>query len=235
MYSKKSDDFNSIIADTLNLNIHNKKVYLHTLKLLWYNEHPYENISGLEKWFMIMIILAKMVMPSFWIRHYCEEHRSTRWIFEAYVMMKPIFFMLALFAWRYSSIIICAITIYLMLDLFTYILWILALSDIFVKHISIRRNLILLWANYREIISGFALLYLHFDALAYGGIHKERVVWPLQAIYYSLSTFSTVWFGDITASNDVGTLLSIIQLIVSIVFIGIILSSYVGKIKLRGE
>ena len=235
MYSKKSDDFNSIIADTLNLNIHHKMVYLQTLKHIWINEHPYERISGLEKWFMMFIIIIKMFMPSFWIRHYCEEHHSTKWIFEAYVIAKPIFFMIVLLTGFYQSLIICVLTIYLMIDLLTYILGILALSDIFVKPISIRRNLILLGANYREIISGFAILYLHFEALAYGGFHKEKIVWPLQAIYYSLSTFSTVGFWDITSASNIGTLLSIIQLIVSIIFIGIILSSYVGRIRLKGE
>lgn len=153
MYSRKSDDFNSIIADTLNLNIHHKMVYVQTLKHIWINEHPYEHISGLEKWFMMCIIILKMFMPSFWIRHYCEEHRSTKWIFEAYVIAKPTFFMIVLLTGLYQSVIVCALTIYLMMDLLTYILGILALSDIFVKPISIRRNLILLGANYREIIS----------------------------------------------------------------------------------
>lgn len=144
MSSRRSDDFNSIIADTLNLNIHHKRVYTHTLKLLWINNHPYEHISGLEKRFMMIIIILKLLMPSFWLRHYCENHRETRRVFEAYVILKPLFFTIALWSGRYSSPIICGIAIYLMLDLFTYILGILALSDIFVKPISIRRNLILL-------------------------------------------------------------------------------------------
>ena len=235
MYSKRNDDFNSIIANTLNLNIHNKEVYLHILSLLWNNKHPYKHISGLEKWFMMTIIILKLLMPSFWLRHYCEEHPKSKWIFEAYIIFKPLFFMMVLWSGWYSSIVICAIVIYLMIDLMIYILGILALSDIFIKPISIRRNLIFLWANYREIISGFAVLYLHFESLGYGGIYKVGYIWVLQAIYYSLSTFSTVGFWDITASNDMGTFLSIMQLTVSIVFIGIILSSYVGKIKLKGE
>lgn len=144
MYSRKKDDFNSIIADTLNLNIHHKRVYIHTLRHLRINEHPYEQVSGLEKRFMMIIILIKMLMPSFWIRHYCEEHRHTKWIFEAYVLMKPVIFIMILSNGRYHHRIAAFIVIYLLADLFAYIVGILALSDIFVKPISIRRNLILL-------------------------------------------------------------------------------------------
>lgn len=234
MYSRKNDGFNQIVADTLNLHTHHKSVYIQTLKHIWTNDHPFEATIGIEKRFMMIIITLKIGMPSFWIRHFCEKHVSTKRVFEAYVIAKPILFMIMLMTWAYHSILGMLLTVYLLLDLITYILGILALSDIFLKPVSVRKNLILLGANYREIISGFAIFYLHWDAISFSG-HPEHKIGYLQAIYYSISTFSTVGFGDITASSDIGTLLSILQLIVSIIFIGIILSSYVGKIKLKGE
>ena len=106
-------------------------------------------------------------MPSFWIRHFCEKSFSTKRVFEAYVIFKPILFMFILESGLYQSLFGLLFTMYLLLDLITYILGILALSDIFLKPVSVRKNLILLGANFWEIISGFAIFYLHFDAITF--------------------------------------------------------------------
>lgn len=122
-----------------------------------------------------------------------------------------------------------------MIDLFSYIIWILVLSDIFIKPLSVRKNLLLLGANYMEIILWFSILYLYFNSIWFIAYNIWKQVWPLQAIYYSISTFSTVGYGDIGVINDVGMIITIIQLTTSIIFIGIVLSAYVGKIKLKSE
>lgn len=215
--------------------MHHSKVYMTIIRHIWWNHHPYENILWLEKWLMLMIVIMKILMPSFWIRHYCESHPSTKWLFEAYVLLKPIFFLWILWLGFYHHIFFVIITIYFMIDLFSYIVWLLVLSDIFVKPLSVRKNLLLLGANYMEIILWFSILYLYYDSIWYIVHNVEKAVGPLQAIYYSISTFSTVGYGDIASTNDIWIILTIIQLTCSIVFIGIVLSAYVGKIKLKSE
>lgn len=144
MYSKRSDEFSKLVGETLSLNIHHKKVYMTTLKQIWDNQHPYEYIIGLEKWLMILVIGLKMLMPSFWIRHHSEQSPSTKWIFEIYVIAKPIFFFIGLVLHWYTSVWFYVLSVYLMSDLISYIIGVLTLSDIFVKPLSIKRNLILL-------------------------------------------------------------------------------------------
>jgi hypothetical protein len=129
--------------------------------------------------------------------------------------------------------IVMIIVSYLLIDLFVSIIWTLLLSDIFVKSLSIRKQFLSLGWNLWEIIFGFAILYLHYNALWYVGEIKE--VWPIWAIYYSMCTLSTVWYGDITQANDIGSIISVIQMIYGLVFIGIILSAYVSKINIKSE
>jgi hypothetical protein len=129
--------------------------------------------------------------------------------------------------------IVMAIVAYLLIDLFISIIWTLLLSDIFVKPLWVRKQFLSLWSNLWEIIFWFAILYLHYNALWYIG--NDKIVWPIDAIYYSMCTLSTVWYGDISQINNMGSIISIIQMIYGLVFVGIILSAYVNKVNIKSE
>ncbi len=238
MLSKKENDFNQSLntdlAKTLNsLHVHHKDVYIHTIKEVRRNKHPYELIVGAEKILLVVMIFLKMLMPSFWVRHFAEQDKKYyRWV-DFYNFIKPLLFVTILFCNLDHFSIIMIIVSYLLIDLFISIVWILILSDIFVKPLSIRKHFLLLWTNLGEIIFWFAILYLHYHGLGYVGM--DKTIWPIGAIYYSMCTLSTVGYGDITQINDMGSILSIIQMIYGIVFIGIVLSAYVSKINIKSE
>lgn len=235
MSSKKENDFKSDLTDTLNnLHVHHKDVYLHTIKQVWHNTHPYENIVWAEKLLLVITIFLKMLMPSFWIRHFAEKNTKHYRRVDFYNILKPIlFFIILIYNLDHLSIVMILIT-YLLIDLLISIVSTLLLSDIFIKPLSIRKQFFSLWCHLGEIILWFAILYLHYDALWYiTWEHKE--VWIIWAIYYSMCTLSTVWYGDIAQMNDLGSVISVIQMIYGLIFIGIILSAYVSKINMKSE
>lgn len=234
MSSKKENDFKQEIEETLNdLHVHHKDVYLRTIKQVWENQHPYEEIVGAEKLLLVITIFLKMLMPSFWVRHFAEQNEQHYRRVDFYNFLKPIIFLIVLiYNLDQLSIVMILIT-YLLIDLFVSIVSTLILSDIFVKPLSIRKQFLSLWCHLWEIILGFAILYLHYNALWYLG--STKTVWPIGAIYYSMCTLSTVWYGDISQMNDIWSVISVIQMIYGLVFIGIILSAYVSKINIKSE
>lgn len=235
MYSDKKNDFKTDIGKTLSdLHTHHKDVYIHTIKQVWNNHHPYEHIVGAEKLLLVITIFLKMLMPSFWIRHFAEQNKRHYRRLDLYNLFKPLlFFVILIYHLDHLSIVMILIT-YLLIDLFVSILSTLLLSDIFVKPLSIRKQFLSLWCNLWEIILWFAILYLHYGALGYI-TWENKEVWPIWAIYYSMCTLSTVWYGDIAQMNDTGSIISVIQMIYGLVFIGIILSAYVSKINIKSE
>jgi hypothetical protein len=234
MYSKKENDFKHDIEDTLsNLHVHHKDVYIHTIKQVRNNDHPYEHVIGAEKILLVSVIFLKMLMPSFWIRHFSEQNKAHyRWL-DIYNLLKPILFLFILIYQLDHLTIVMILITYLLIDLFVSIVSTLILSDIFVKPLSIRKQFLSLWCHLWEIILWFAILYLHYWALWYIGQNKQ--VWPIWAIYYSMCTLSTVWYWDIAQMNDIGSIISVLQMIYWLVFIGIILSAYVSKINIKSE
>lgn len=205
------------------------------IKKIWNNHAPHEAVQWIEKYLILMVLWLKMLMPSFWIRHYAEQHIHTRWLFDLYVVLKPLLFFTFMYFHLHVYPLVMVLILYLMFDLILYIFWLVILHDLFTKPISIRKNLILLWANYMEIVMWFAVLYLHRDAIDFIGYKKEWTIWMIDAIYYSMSTLSTVWYGDVASSWHTGMLLTMIQLFISIMFVGIVMSWFVSQLQIKDE
>ena len=123
MSSKKENDFKKEIQETLgNLHVHHKDVYLQTIQEVKKNHHPYEQIMGAEKILLIMIIFIKMLMPSFWVRHFAEQDKKNYRRVDFYNFIKPILFLIIL-AYNLDQIsIVMIIVVYLLIDLFVSII-----------------------------------------------------------------------------------------------------------------
>lgn len=122
---------------------------------------------------LIAIICVKMLMPSFWVRHFAEQKKEHYRYGEFYNFIKVALFSVILFYNYHQSTIVMFIVTYLLVDLFVSIISTLLLSDIFIKPLSIRKQFLSLSASLCEIIFGFAILYLHYNALGYITQSKE--------------------------------------------------------------
>jgi voltage-gated potassium channel len=76
----------------------------------------------------------------------------------------------------------------------------------------------------------FAALYLHIADLD-GSAFSE----PLSrtgALYYTITVFSTVGFGDIVPRTDLARVVTMVQMLGDLVFVGLVLQLMVGAVKL---
>lgn len=185
---------------------------------------------------MVIIMILKMCFPSFWIRHYADLqwHTMRNRLIEYYVLSTTTMMILILVLWWRSHWIWITITIYVFIDLIVYLFGLIILSKLNQSQPNIRRNLILLWINMIQIISAFAIMYLGSWSLYRAWTNIAVLSW-LDAFYFSIATFATVWYGDMVTIGHLGHFIAICQIMTSFLFISLVLSSVVSKVEIHTE
>jgi hypothetical protein len=123
MYSKEKDDSSKKISDLLNnLHVHHKDVYIRTIHDVRHNHQPYEEIIGAEKVLLVSIIFLKMLMSSFWVRHFAEQDTKYYRVVDFFNFIKPLIFLTILMYDLHQYAIVMAIVAYLLIDLFISII-----------------------------------------------------------------------------------------------------------------
>lgn len=194
------------------------------------------NFHGIERVIMVIVLLLKLCFPSFWIRHYADthSHRLRNSMIEQYVIIKTTVIMLVLWLGWWSQRRWVWITLYFVWDLIVYLLGLIVLSNLHHSQPNLRRNLILLGINMIEIIAAFAIFYLATQSLHLSGDHTVVTNW-LQAFYFSIATFATVWYGDMIVLGNRWYILSIAQILTSLLFISLVFSSVASKLEITSE
>lgn len=209
--------------------------HINTLQSIRNRTHE-GDFHGIERIVMIVVLLLKLCFPSFRIRHYADmhSHRLRNAMIEQYVIIKTILILFVLWCGRWSQWRWVGITIYFIGDLVVYLLWLIVLSNLHHSQPNLRRNLILLWINMIEIITAFAVFYLASWSLHTTADSHVVVHW-LQAFYFSIATFATVGYGDMVVSWTRGYILSILQILTSLLFISLVFSSVASKLEITSE
>jgi voltage-gated potassium channel Kch len=124
------------------------------------------------------------------------------------------------------------LVIYILADITQYLLGLIFLSNVYTKLPVIKRNFAHLMMNVGEIVMGFGVLYLYIHAVGTNGIPLTS---GIDATYFSMVTFSTIWYGDIIPLTQAGRVLVIIETLVSLLFVTIIVSSFVAGMDIKDE
>jgi hypothetical protein len=209
--------------------------HLHTIQSLRNRTHD-GGFRGIERRMMMIILSLKLLFPGFWIRHYADMqwHRIRNRYMEYYIITKNLITVSVLFLGLWTHVIRVVIVAYLLLDLMVYLLWLVVLWDLHHHKPDMRRNLILLGINILELVSAFAIFYLASGTIIYSGTETIVQNW-LDAFYFSLVTFSTVWYWDINIINSLWRGINIIHILTNFLFISLIISSVVSKIEIKSE
>jgi len=117
------------------------------------------------------------------------------------------------------------ITSYFLLDLMFYVAAIIFLADIYGSTVSDLRTLFFIIFNYFEVILVFANLHVQW-----GGLNIEHLC-PIQALYFSIVTSTTLGYGDICPVTSAAQLRVVAQLIVGIVFVSVFLAAALNRIS----
>lgn len=80
----------------------------------------------------------------------------------------------------------------------------------------------------------FALIYLALGEAAFSVANKETLGWGLfTTLYYSLVTFTTLGFGDVTPATRLAAIVVMIEVVVGYVMLGILISILATKVARR--
>jgi hypothetical protein len=91
------------------------------------------------------------------------------------------------------------------------------------------RSVILLAVGYLELIVGFAILYLRFGAISFTSEPAKIITQPMDALYFSTVTITTLGFGDISPFNETGRFLVMVETILGITLIVFVLSIFISN------
>ena len=131
---------------------------------------------------------------------------------DVYMLINLFFPAVVIYFNWYNSLFICVLLGILLTETFLYLMALVFLDDVIASTASFKRNFIGIICNYIQSVMTFAVFYLHNGLTR---LHQSR----LSSIYYSLSTQSTLGYGDI--HPDVGDTANMVCVIIQ-TFVGIL-------------
>jgi len=166
-------------------------------------------------------------MPAMFVRWISGKfgYMSRKFSIEIYAILKPIFLYFVLFSGRANNKWWVLLTLWLFADLYLYLFGLVFLRRFYTVPASYGRSLLLLGINFCEAALAFAIFYTFSHSLFSNG---HVVYAPIDMLYFSLVTASTVGFGDITVSSDTAKWLVIGQILSSLGFISLFVASFVA-------
>jgi len=191
------------------------------------NERGYK-LSWLEKFFMSILVLVNYVSIGElkWLIKDKEPRTQTT---ELWVIARLIILIILVFN-SSSSVFYIFFVSYFLIEGFNKRIYIV-FDETYKKEWNIRsrnRSLMLLFINYIEMIIGFACLYLSTHAIGLTDNIGTFINDPLDAIYFSLVTITTLGYGEYIPINDVGKILISIETLAGITFLVVVVATFVG-------
>jgi len=94
---------------------------------------------------------------------------------------------------------------------------------------SLNRSLILLLINYLELIVGFGILYIHTNSIERNS--DGLLVAPLNALYFSVVTITTLGYGDYSPITSTGQWLVMVETLLGFVLVALVIGSFLTGLK----
>lgn len=196
-----------------------------------YMEKP--QLSILEKSFMTLLVFIR----SFSLVHIQGFFKSIKirsQISEFYVIIWFFLFFVLLWYPLPLTFILYIIVLYGLIDLLNY-----RLCIVFVDRYqqdwglrSLNRSLLLLMLNFFEIILGFAILYLATESIGYSN-SNEAISTPIEALYFSTVTITTLGFGDIQPILKIGQKLAMLEVLSGFILVILVIGVFISGINIK--
>lgn len=210
---------------------HSYRQQLAYIKAVWSNSE----VFGLERWLMLVFLATRLVLPSMIVQELAARfaYPRNKVVVDIYVVLKPVALLLILKAGLAPKAWALGVACVLVADLYIYLLSIIFLGRVglYAQPASINRSLLLALVNFGELAAAFSVVYLHLDALCVGGAALKA--WH-EAFYFSVITATTIGYGDITPCSPAGRLVASVHAVASLVFLGMVFTLFVSRIKLEG-
>jgi hypothetical protein len=203
-----------------------------TIRRLWQRDK--EELFGIERWVLLGLAVGLLLLPAMLVRLVGGwfGYRGRKLAIDAWAVGKPTA-LLALLLLRLSwSPWVAVAALIALADLYAYLLGLVFLRRYYTSPASYGRSVLLLGVNFVEATLAFAILYLNTGALsqASAAVHSWH-----QAVYFSVITAATVGYGDIVPCTSIGRLLVVVQVLTSLLFVAVVLSTFVSNLAALRE
>ncbi|HET6406389.1 MAG TPA: ion channel [Chthoniobacteraceae bacterium] len=202
-----------------------------TLKEVASGEVHGRALFGIEYLFLVTVCAFLLVMPSQVVRAISEMvGGSIRKVgIEIYAIAKPVFAIFILFTGRYESPIWTLIVAVLLFDLYLSLSSLVFLRHFFTGPSSRGRSVILLGINFVEAVSAYAVFYGYFGSVAHMvATAASGLPASIDILYFSCATAVAVGYGDLLVVTGIGKGIAIIQMLSSLGFVSIFLTTFVS-------
>lgn len=187
------------------------------LKAVW-NDDSF----GLLRLLKFLLITVQFINPFTWISSGFDKF-GYLWGYLFTDMFALLKLLIPLILFNYNSVLITnVVAVYIIIDTIFY-----TMNIVFIhanEAINVRRTILLAILNYISITFAYSNLYLCNNLI-------NGVTCPVQSIYFSFVVSSTVGFGDLIPSDEIGMKIVVSQIIVTIIYLAIIFSYLVSNIK----
>jgi hypothetical protein len=190
------------------------------------------DIFGLERIVLIVISAIQLGLPITFLRAATAPFGELcRYLAtDIFVVSKPCILLFMLSEGYTQSAVALGFVVYLMTDMYTSLLGIELLARFWPNSKSSNRAFMLLTCNLVETVVAFAILYAHYDALIFHEPHDWTDI-----LYFSAVTSATVGYGDIIPAPGTGRHIAIIQIFVSLLFMGLVFTRFVSRMGGSGN
>lgn len=149
-------------------------------------------------------------------------------------MAWPLALLCLLFTWRLHPLIAVVIAIYQIVMVLSNQLAVLLVDSQLSgwRQPSIGRGFILSLVNLTSIVVSYAIIYRASSCIVPAGktIPEQG---PLQLLYYSLVTVTTLGYGDFVPNGNLGYLVVIAELVTVVLFVLAVIPAYLGALSPR--
>lgn len=198
------------------------------IRSIWNNDHQDDN--GIEKIFRLFLSISQMLFPGVYIKQFANKYgyEYQDLAMDLYIIVKlalPYFILIN--GWQNQGILIY-IMIYFLIETALYIPMLIFASDMLSRPRSYKRSMMLLFFNYMEIVSSFAVLYTLGN-----NMNKPFTHW-FDSVYFSIITSNSVGYGDYFPITTYAKVLVSIQAMFFLSFLVLFLNFFSSKVKSKG-
>ena len=201
-----------------------------SIQIAWNNRHHRD--FGLERITRLFLLFSQYLFPGLYLKHLFGRFGTLqkKLAVEAYVIFKTLLPFTVLYHGWYAHGLFARVSMYMILETILYLATLIFFTHDRRAPQSYRRSLTTLVFNYIQIVLDYSVIYA-VAVSANPNFFNVSNVSPMQIIYFSFVTTTTVGFGDLVPLTSTGQVLVISQMFLFFLFAALFFNFFLSKVR----